>query len=513
MFVNKLKMNSVAEAVMQVTEKELSAKQKEIAKIEHPKDKIDGGDLASLRSGKKPVKEDTVDEAEKVSTPTGMRVFGSSYGNSQKARADQTKSPVDKLKGPKDKELIGKDMKDDKKTRGQYDEALVGNQHKIDKNKNNKIDAHDFKLLRKEEEDCVSEPEVKDIAKKEVKGHVKKLHQKESFNLASKLKNHMQFVEELEEELNEVLSKDATAGDYIHDFIHSDNPKFEGKSKAERKKMALGAYYAKNEEATTDCLTGKEKPGKSNAFTSFKLRLKGDPDMKAPAGETPVDSEAQISHKANGGPIEVPAAKINAKEVKLGEESLDELSKGTLASYATKASSSGDKRSNSNLSSRAADKMNNYTDVNDMGDKEDHKSVLRSKGIAGAVKRLAKEETLDEAGLPDIADKKEKMAIASNTGKGKPLHNVAKGFKAFIQGKKEPMESVESEGDTLEEGKGLSPGQDDAPFDKPYTTTPKNVKDKSGAVHTPMSRAKDLARTAMKRLKTEMLGKAPGNNG
>lgn len=31
-------------------------------------------------------------------------------------------------------------------------EALKGNQHKIDKNKNNKIDAEDFKLLRKEEE-------------------------------------------------------------------------------------------------------------------------------------------------------------------------------------------------------------------------------------------------------------------------------------------------------------------------------------------------------------------------
>lgn len=29
-------------------------------------------------------------------------------------------------------------------------EALIGNQHKIDKNKNGKIDAHDFKLLKKE---------------------------------------------------------------------------------------------------------------------------------------------------------------------------------------------------------------------------------------------------------------------------------------------------------------------------------------------------------------------------
>jgi hypothetical protein len=35
------------------------------------------------------------------------------------------------------------------------DEELKGNQHKIDKNKNNKIDAQDFKLLRKEEQDLL----------------------------------------------------------------------------------------------------------------------------------------------------------------------------------------------------------------------------------------------------------------------------------------------------------------------------------------------------------------------
>ena len=36
------------------------------------------------------------------------------------------------------------------------------------------------------------------------------------------------------------------------------------------------------------------------------------------------------------------------------------------------------------------------------------------------------------------------------------------------------------------------------PFDGPYTKTPSNVKDKSGAVHTPMSRARDLARQAIR---------------
>jgi hypothetical protein len=33
------------------------------------------------------------------------------------------------------------------------------------------------------------------------------------------------------------------AGAYIHDFVHSKNPKFKGKSKKKRIQMALGAFY------------------------------------------------------------------------------------------------------------------------------------------------------------------------------------------------------------------------------------------------------------------------------
>lgn len=49
--------------------------------------------------------------------------------------------------------------------------------------------------------------------------------------------------------LAEVLNKDAKAGDWISDFIKSDNPKFAGKSEAKRKEMALAAYYAKQNES------------------------------------------------------------------------------------------------------------------------------------------------------------------------------------------------------------------------------------------------------------------------
>jgi hypothetical protein len=85
----------------------------------------------------------------------------------------------------------------------------------------------------------------------------------------------------LEHELNEVLGKDAKAGDWIHDFIHSANPQFKGKSADKRKQMALAAYYAaqRNEEAEIEEeLKGnqnkldKNKNGKLDAEDFKKLR-------------------------------------------------------------------------------------------------------------------------------------------------------------------------------------------------------------------------------------------------
>ena len=70
---------------------------------------------------------------------------------------------------------------------------LVGNQHKIDANKNGKIDADDFKKLRKEEV-----------------------------------------------QVDEVLKPSMGAGAYISDFVHSKNPKFA----EERMKQALAAYLS-----------------------------------------------------------------------------------------------------------------------------------------------------------------------------------------------------------------------------------------------------------------------------
>jgi hypothetical protein len=52
----------------------------------------------------------------------------------------------------------------------------------------------------------------------------------------------------------------------------------------------------------------------------------------------------------------------------------------------------------------------------------------------------------------------------------------------------------------------LDEAKNDVPFDGPYTKKPSDVKDKSGATHTPMSRVRDLARQAMKKQMKEEFG-------
>jgi hypothetical protein len=212
------------------------------------------------------------------------------------------------------------------------EEELKGNQDKIDANHNGKIDGEDFKLLRakkkvSEESDrtedsldgkpkakkgddvgpdsnfksskvkmkaeevesleeknwianAIKHPGAETAAAKKAGMSVQAYAQKHQHDsgkagkrarLALTLKHMKEKFEEpiLDELINEVMAKDASAGDYIHDFIHSDNPKFAGKSKAKRKEMALAAYYSKkNEEAVNEGL-------KDLAKKSFKALTGG----------------------------------------------------------------------------------------------------------------------------------------------------------------------------------------------------------------------------------------------
>jgi hypothetical protein len=85
--------------------------------------------------------------------------------------------------------------------------------------------------------------------RKQFDNDTKKKHKiKEEFGLDD---SECTIIEDIQ--LNEVITKATSAGDVIHDFVHSKNPKFDGKSPEKRKQMALAAYYSKqrNEEVST----------------------------------------------------------------------------------------------------------------------------------------------------------------------------------------------------------------------------------------------------------------------
>ena len=66
---------------------------------------------------------DQIEEMEIVKTATGMRVYGSSYGDSAKARRDQVKKSIDTAKGPKMKELS--DIEAEKKKKKKMSEMVA----------------------------------------------------------------------------------------------------------------------------------------------------------------------------------------------------------------------------------------------------------------------------------------------------------------------------------------------------------------------------------------------------
>jgi hypothetical protein len=72
-----------------------------------------------------------------------------------------------------------------------------------------------------------------------------------------------------QDEITEVLSKNAPASDWIHDFVNSDDPRFAGKSKEERIKMALGAYYG----AQNESLLAINRDNKSIAEANKKISV------------------------------------------------------------------------------------------------------------------------------------------------------------------------------------------------------------------------------------------------
>jgi len=81
--------------------------------------------------------------------------------------------------------------------------------------------------------------------------------------------------------LQEVLTKKTSAGEVISDFIHSKDPKFAGKSKEERKRMALGAYYGMHPEKSKKMEEDLAMPMLEDGKKNKKKDLKKNQDQTA----------------------------------------------------------------------------------------------------------------------------------------------------------------------------------------------------------------------------------------
>jgi hypothetical protein len=247
-------------------------------------------------------------------------------------------------------------------------EELKGNQHKIDANKNNKIDAQDFKLLRsklkvKKEEasPMIKPPSNRFDNKKDAFAHAKKnggkVYRHEYVNPRSGMKSTTFSVKEEVEQVNEL--KKSTLGSYI-------------------KKASSSAVI----NTRTAAAARNTKP---TVYSSSTGDFEHRPD--------PQPYEKKASKRLAG--ISKAVNKMAKEEV----EQVNELKKSTLGSYIKKASH--DVATKSALTrhfatkSRDEKEMHNHTQSrkdDETSNKLFNKSWKRRQGIAKAVDRLAKEE-------------------------------------------------------------------------------------------------------------------------
>jgi len=344
-------------------------------------------------------------------------------------------------------------------------EQLKGKQHKIDKNKNGEIDSHDFKLLRKEETPCkgcgkvkcgcddmkeATEPpfdgpytttkgnitdksgavhspmsRARDLARKALQNTKQKkygvIQGHERFtSIPDKLKqSHFGKTNE-EVDLEEVLKVSDGAGKWISDFVHSENPKFAGKSKKERQQMALGAYYAAKkgvkeeveniEELNKSTLGSYAKKASLDSAISKKIAADFQNRAKKARSQDMKDANTSISNDFNNKSWK-RQDNVNKAIDRLTKEDVEE---GYIPPAKPKLTPSDA----TTLSKVAA---------------------LMAKEKAAKAAKMNKEETeLDEATPPKNTDIADKSYLKNKPGIKSDLKNLGR----FLTGKKETNEET-----------------------------------------------------------------------
>lgn len=218
-----------------------------------------------------------------------------------------------------------------------------------------------------------------------------------------------------DEKLDEVLAKADPASKWIRDFVKSDNPKFKGKSKKERIKMALGAYYAKqrNEEVESVDEGARERLAR---MMQDKAMVKNPPKIPTPAERRAKEQEEK-------------------KSVKEDTKQIDEISQETKAAYTTKA------KAQVKELQPFTKKKSEYRDL--------AKNLIakRTVGIAKANEEV--EENIDEAVVHDQYDQYNSMAAKKAND---IINSLAKHKKAVYQGYPGRTDVMKEKGSRMHSG-------------------------------------------------------------
>ena len=372
-----------------------------------------------------------VNGAEKVTTSEG-------WDDMLKSVKDKNKPQPSGGAGKKQGSRYGGSKQKEEPQEKEVKEELKGNQHKIDKNKNNKIDAEDFKMLRKEELkgdqhkiDVNHNNKIDGQDFKILRG--KKKVKEDTF--AGKLLNSLSESEEIRKAINEVMKRDASAGDWISDFLHSDNPKFDGKSKAERKKMALAAYYS------------MKKRSRNESVEDLEMTKTSDEAQDTAARKSIKAKDTEKSQKIDNFDSKYGKPNEFSEEV----EELNEISKSEVDHHYDKWTTSSD--------------APNHHDAGD--DNKIHKSALKylrgtnvpkenHEKIAMYIANKFHGSGIDEAAPKKMDDVAKQNLTPAKKGVVGTVKSDFKNFKNFLAGKKETNEAVDSNKQTIDTLAGRS---------------------------------------------------------
>ena len=251
--------------------------------------------------------------------------------------------------------------------------------------------------------------------------HIKQTHDSYSSGIAGTIHRFKIGTGMSEEvDLEEVLKVSDGAGKWISDFVHSQNPKFAGKSKKERQQMALGAYYAAKkgvkeeveniEELNKSTLGSYAKKASLDSAISKKIAADFQNRAKKARSQDMKDANTSISNDFNNKSWK-RQDNVNKAIDRLTKEDVEE---GYIPPAKPKLTPSDA----TTLSKVAA---------------------LMAKEKAAKAAKMNKEETeLDEATPPKNTDIADKSYLKNKPGIKSDLKNLGR----FLTGKKETNEET-----------------------------------------------------------------------